>query len=43
VRFPVPGTPVKALMYRARSRVAPRKGRPATSLTYTLPRAIDIG
>ena len=43
VRFPVPAQSVKALMYRLRTKVAPRKGRPATTRTYTLPRAVDVG
>ena len=43
VRFALPATSAKALMYRARTKVAPRRGRPATSRTYTLPRAVDVG
>jgi hypothetical protein len=42
VRIPVPAG-AKAVLYRARTAVPVRTGRPATKATFTLPRALDIG
>ena len=42
VRIPIPAG-AKAVLYRARTAVPDRTGRPATKVTFTLPRALDIG
>jgi hypothetical protein len=42
VRIPIPAG-AKAVLYRARTAVPVRTGRPATKATFTLPRALDIG
>jgi hypothetical protein len=42
VRIPVPAG-ATAVLYRARTAVPVRTGRPATKATFTLPRALDIG
>ncbi len=43
VTFPAPADTVRAVMYRAGTKVASRTGGPATRRTYTLPRAIGVG
>lgn len=43
VTFAVPSASVRALMYRALTKVARRPGGKATSSTYTLPRAVTVG
>lgn len=42
VRIKVPAGP-EAVLYRARTKVPARPGRPATKGTFTLPRAADLG
>jgi hypothetical protein len=42
VRIKVPAG-VEAVLYRARTKVPARAGRPATKGTFTLPRAVDVG
>ena len=42
VRIKVPAGS-SAVLYRARTKVPPRAGRPPTKGTFTLPRAADVG
>jgi hypothetical protein len=42
VRIKVPAGS-RAVLYRARTKVPPRAGRPPTKRTFTLPRAADVG
>ncbi len=42
IRFPVPAASAKALMYRAKTKVATRARGNAATPTFTLPRAIDV-
>ena len=42
VRIKVPAG-AQAVLYRARTKVPPRPGRPATASTFTLPRATTVG
>ncbi len=42
VRIKVPAG-AQAVLYRARTKVPARKGRPATKGTFTLPRAANVG
>ena len=42
VTFPMPNASVRALMYRARTKVATRTRGAPTSTTYTLPRAVNV-